>query len=170
MTKKLMNEVLPAPVIAPRGSPRDRVLRHMRDALTAGAAVAMVAGIPFGCVDPLPPPAQCLSNGPGNTISVTVTRVEVDGGPAEYDVVLTQGGNGGFTYVHATATNATFVAVKLGHYRVTPAAGSTSFDLVVGTACDQTGKPPTRGLKISVALGPNGPTTTVVEVSVTDGG
>lgn len=164
--KKLMNEVLPAPVVAPKNGPRDRVLRHMRDALAAGASVALLTGCPFAVVDPLPPPAACRSMGADKLATVTVTRIDVDGGVEHYEVVVTLTGDSGLTLNQAMVTNGTLVSsLTSREFVVAPASGATSFDIVIAADCSDN-RMATRklGLRIIVTLGVNGPTASVAEV------
>jgi hypothetical protein len=61
--KKLMPEILPQPAAAPSATARQRVLRHMKLLIAAGAATTTLAACPYAVVDPLPPPARCRTTG-----------------------------------------------------------------------------------------------------------
>lgn len=166
--KKLMNEQLPAPVIARRDAPRDRVLRHMRDALAAGASVALLTGCPFAVVDPLPPPAQCRSMGADALVTATVTELTADGGPRQVRVTLESQPNSGIgKFGTATVTGGTLAAGLQGArtFDVEPAAGATSFTLTVPAACsDDRSADRTLSLRVVVTLSGASPSATVTEV------
>jgi len=167
MKKDLTNEQLPAPVIARGDSPRDRVMRHVRDALAAGAGAMLLTSCPpFGVVDPLPPPAQCRST-PADRLTSAVATVEpADSGvPSRIRVMLEwtfesglQGRSG------ATVTGGTLISQSGNEiFVVEPDAGANTFDLVVPVTCDDDHSGPTDSrVKVTVTLGgPGGPTTTV---------
>lgn len=102
--KTLMNEQLPAPTVVPDKPVRERVLRHLREALTAGATMALAAGCsPFAVVDPLPPPAKCREVGSVKdalTMQTGVTTLQTSGGPVSVmSLTLTPVDQSGVTFV-----------------------------------------------------------------------
>lgn len=179
MSKKLMNEQLPTPVIAMRGSPRDRVLRHVRDALAAGASAVILTGCPFAVVDPLPPPAACRSSSAASLLTATVTVETSDGGTTKVTVVIidtSSGASSGFTLkAGATVTGGTFASTTPSRYVVEPAAGATSFVIVIPAQCaDYNSATVQLGIRVGVTLGatPDGGSGSAVisEVAAPDGG
>lgn len=175
MSKKLMNEQLPTPVVAATDGPRDRVMRHMRDALAAGASFALAAGCsPFGVVDPLPPPAKCRALKADKLVTATATtvtptplliRVEL---AAEFESGL----QGNFR-PWAVVRRGTLVAEDAGvGYLVAPTDGGTSFDLVVRAKCEDYRQGNFDiGVQVTVDYsGPGTPTAVVMQVDPPDGG
>lgn len=141
--KKLMPEVLPAPTKAPESPVRELVLRHVRDVMTAGAAVALGAGcVPFGVVDPLPPPAKCkeLDTVKGfvnatatddtsspRQIRVSVTTNAWDAGVSFQGPVSVMGGTLVSQNLPSEAESVEFV--------VSPDAGGTTFEILLPATC-----------------------------------
>jgi hypothetical protein len=99
-----MNEQLPPPSVVPDKPVRERVLRHMREVLTAGATLALAAGCsPFAVVDPLPPPAKCRELGTVKdalTIDATLSTLQTGSGPQSViSLTLTPVDQSGVTFV-----------------------------------------------------------------------
>ncbi len=140
--KKLMNEVLPAPSRAPQSEVRDRVLRHMREALAAGASFALAAGCtPFGVVDPLPPPAKCKTVG---SLDELVTGKVVDEGGGEQrrlSLTLKATDDSGLTFGSPTSTVGGVVESE-NSYSVNASlviradAGAATVELIFPVTCE----------------------------------
>lgn len=143
--KKLMNEVLPAPTKAPESPVREQVLRHVRDAMTAGAAIALGAGcIPFGVVDPLPPPAQCKEL---DTVKGLVDATATEGAnPSSREIRVTistrQWESGVSFQAPVSIMGGTLLSQDWGsgtetiELTVSPDAGGTTFDILLPATCN----------------------------------
>lgn len=140
--KKLMPEILPTPSKAPESPVREQVLRHVRDMMTAGAAVALGAGcVPFGVVDPLPPPAQCKVQ---DTVKGVVNaRATEDTSSAQRQIrvtLTTTQWESGVTFEGpVSVVGGTLVVQNLQsdkvEFGVSPDAGGTTFDILLPATC-----------------------------------
>jgi hypothetical protein len=164
--KKLMPEVLPAPSKAPESPVRELVLKHVRDVMTAGAAVALGAGcVPFGVVDPLPPPAQCKELDTVKGV-VTATATEESSPARQIRVVLTtfQWESGVTLRQPVSITGGTMISQSVlgdrAEFTVSPDAGGTSFELLLPATCNDERSDYTRQVSLRVT----------VRVSATPGG
>jgi hypothetical protein len=90
--KSLMPELLPDPkraVIDGQRGPRQRVLRHMRDLVAAGAATLVTScNCGYMVVDPIPPPARCRTSGALGSLQMSAVRI-FDGGRTIYRLTVT---------------------------------------------------------------------------------
>ena len=137
--KKLMNEVLPAPMAAEPSQARARVLKHLREALAAGAAVALNAGCsPFVVVDPMPPPAKCRDLGSvKDVVDVTATATGVAN---HASVQVKAQADSGVTFdPAASVTGGTAVYQRVlsdaAYFTVDHGPGATSFTIDVPVTC-----------------------------------
>ena len=175
MSKKLMNEQLPTPVILSKEDPRGRVLRHMRNALAAGASITLATGCTtgFGVVDPLPPPAQCRTAKTQALITPKVTRLATS--PPQLSVTLDVLFDAGLTFFKgAIVRGGTLVNETTGTtYIVEPSAdGGTTYDIVIPADCDdpRSGTHFSLGVKVTVDYSVTPATAVVTQVGAPDGG
>ncbi len=143
--KTLMNEQLPAPSVVPDKPVRERVLKHLREVLTAGATMALAAGCsPFAVVDPLPPPAKCREVGSVKralTIDATLATLQTGGGPQSVvSLTLTPVDQSGVTFspgahvVQGAIESETITATQV-HLLLQPPAGSDTAVVQVRASC-----------------------------------
>ena len=174
MNKKLMNEQLPTPVIASKDAPRERVLRHMRNALAAGASFTLAAGCTgFGVVDPIPPPAQCRTMKAPALITAKATVESMN--PLQMKIELTVQGSAGLTFLSgAIVTGGVLTSQIPGQsYRILPDSTTAPFDFVVRATCnDYSGSAGPFDIGVKITVDPTGATMPVVTqvAPPTDGG
>jgi hypothetical protein len=127
--KRLMNEQLPTPTSRPTSPARDRVLKHLREVMGAGATMALAAGCtPFAVVDPLPPPAKCRDVGSVHD-ALTVSATEVSGASRAVLLTLTPVDGAGVTFTPgALALNGTSIVSE----RITSASASITLEPPAG--------------------------------------
>ncbi len=139
--KRLMNEQLPAPTVRPTSPARDRVLKHLREVMGAGATMALAAGCtPFAVVDPLPPAAKCRDVGTVHG-ALTISATEVAGATRSVLLTLTPVDDAGVTFMPgAVAVNGTSIVseriTSLGaSITLTPPTGQLVLTVQVKATC-----------------------------------
>jgi hypothetical protein len=175
MSKKMLNEQLLAPVIARGDSPRDRVARHMKEAVAAGATFVLVAGCPFCGNDPIPSPAQCRMLKAADLVDATAATVSAPPAPLQISVELSTRYEGTGIEIEFDAgppvvRGGTLVSNDAGYrFLVAPTDGGTVFDLVFRATCSDYGRSPSSlGVKVTVDCADAGnPSAVVTQV---DGG
>ncbi len=183
MSRKLSNEVLPAPTVIPSKGPggppsvRERVLKRVQLALATGAATVALTACPVAC-DCLPPPAACASDG-GVLGQVDATAVLDVGAPQRrFKVHLSQKAQSGLVFdPDASTTGGTVlqqnVTASDASFVIVPDAGATELVIRVGVTCNdfRTVGPMSTVIVITVSnLSSDTPSVSLADVPAPDAG